>query len=386
MTSNSKNPAPDAAMPNLYGHRATFIEQGETNFTYGAAELRNLASKEILSDEDRKVFEAIVTSIETEGKLPFDWSPQEHFYLRNHGEPALISYLIYRYKFIVFPQKRIVSDFPIHLLIEPSSACNLRCVMCFQVDKDFTRKPYIGLMDLGLSKNLIDQAAEGGTRALSFSSRGEPMMNKNFCDMLRYASEKKTFLDLKINSNATWLNEENCHAILSSDLSVIVISNDAYNEALYKEIRVRGNFDKVVKNVRRLYELREKEYPNSKLEIRISGVKIRDDQNENDFHSFWAEHSDTVVFVKMHQRWDTYNNPVHPEKTYPCVFLWNRLYVWNDGTCNPCDEDYKSMLSVGNAKEMTLREIWQGEKMNALRRDHQKGSRCDHMPCDRCGV
>jgi radical SAM protein with 4Fe4S-binding SPASM domain len=386
MTSNTNTPEPDALKPNLFGHKATFLGYEETSFTYSPGELRNLASKLILGDEDQEVFETIVTNIETKGKLPFDWSPQEHLYLRNHGEAALVDYLIYRYKFIVFPQKHIVSDFPIHLLIEPSSACNLRCVMCFQVDKDFTRKPYMGLMDFGFFKNIIDQAAEGGTRAISFSSRGEPMMNKNFRSMLRYASEKKTFLDLKINSNATWLDEETCHEILSSNLSVIVISNDAYNETLYSEIRVRGNFNKVVGNVRRLYELREKQYPDSKLEIRISGVKIRDDQNENDFRSFWEEHSDTVVFVKMHQRWDTYNNPVHPEKTYPCVFLWNRLYVWNDGTCNPCDEDYKSKLHVGNAKEMTLRQIWHGEKMIALRNDHLQGNRCNRMPCDRCGV
>lgn len=386
MTIDTKNPTADTVAPNLFGHRATFLGQQDEPFLYTASELRALAENETFNDEDSKVFEAIAQSMETQGKLPFDWSPHEQVYLRNHDQDRLVAYLIYRYKFIVFPQKHIVSDFPIHLLIEPSSACNLRCVMCFQTDKDFTRKPYMGMMDFGLFKDVVDQATEGGTRALSLSSRGEPMMNRNFCEMVRYASDKKAFLDLKINSNATWLDDETCHEILSSDVNVIVISNDAYNEELYKEIRVRGDFDRVVGNVRRLYEMREKQYPNSKLEIRISGVKVREDQIEEDFRSFWIEISDTVVFVKMHQRWDTYNNPPHPEKTYPCVFLWNRLFVWNDGMCNPCDEDYKSKLGVGSAKEMRLRDIWHGEKMTALRRDHLQGSRCNHMPCDRCGV
>lgn len=371
---------------NYFGHEATFLGQGETGFPIGISELRKMAQAHRLTTEDQKIMDAVLAFLEKENTLPFDWSPQEQFFLERHGKEKIVPYLIYRYKFFEFPKQRIVSDFPVHLLIEPSSACNLRCVMCFQTDSTFTKKPYMGMMDFGLYKDIIDQAVEGGTRAISLSSRGEPMMNKRFVDMLQYASEKKAFMDLKVNSNCTWLDEETCHGILSSDATVLVISIDAHTEQMYKEIRVRGDFERVVSNVRRLFDIRTRQYPDSGLEIRISGVKIRDDQDEDGFRNFWSEISDNVVYVRMQARWDTYNNEPHPEKNYPCPFLWNRLYIWYDGTCNPCDEDYKSKLSVGNLKEKSLKEIWYSPAMAELRDRHLNGARKDIMPCDRCGI
>ena len=39
--------------------------------------------------------------------------------------------------------------FTSYLLVEPVSTCNLRCPFCFQSDKSFTKKPYMGVMDFG---------------------------------------------------------------------------------------------------------------------------------------------------------------------------------------------------------------------------------------------
>ena len=40
---------------------------------------------------------------------------------------------------------KIITDFPLYLLIEPTSICNLRCVMCFQTDKSFgAEKKFMG--------------------------------------------------------------------------------------------------------------------------------------------------------------------------------------------------------------------------------------------------
>ena len=153
------------------------------------------------------------------------------------------------------------------------------------------------------------------------------MMNKRFIDMLSYASDKKTFFDLKVNSNATFLDEKSCHGILSSDCNVMVISIDSCTEQQYREIRVRGKFDRVLANVRRLFDIRKRQYPNSGLEIRISGVKVREDQDEKKFLEFWSEISDNVVMVPMQTRWDTYNNNKHPEKITP-VFFFGTAYTY----------------------------------------------------------
>ena len=110
------------------------------------------------------------------------------------------------------------------------------------------------------------------------------------------------------------------------------------------------------------------------------------EQNQDDFFNFWNKKVDTVSFVKVQNRWDTYNNPINKEKNNPCDFLWEKIYVWWDGTTNPCDEDYMSVLSPGNASTMTIKELWNGEKLNSLRKLHLNNGRVTKNPCDRCNV
>ena len=109
-----------------------------------------------------------------------------------------------------FPKEKKIYDFPIYLLIEPVSACNLRCVMCFQIDESFTSDSgFMGNMDLNLFKKTIDEAVEGGTKAITLASRGEPTLHPHLGEMLEYCKGK--FFELKINTNATLLNEKLIH-------------------------------------------------------------------------------------------------------------------------------------------------------------------------------
>ena len=145
---------------------------------------------------------------------------------------------------------------------------------------------------------------------------------------------KFVFFDIKINTNATKISEQGCHELLSSNINVITLSIDAHEKELYESIRVRANFDEVKANVERLHKIRAMHYPDSKAEIRISGVQFKPEQDEISFRKFWSDYSDTVVFVRALERWNTYENPVQNDRSTPCLFLWERLLVCFDGTCS----------------------------------------------------
>ena len=53
-----------------------------------------------------------------------------------------------------------------------------------------TGVPITGLIDTKFAKNLIDQAAKGGTKSIKFNWRGEPALHKGLEDLIQYA--KKT--------------------------------------------------------------------------------------------------------------------------------------------------------------------------------------------------
>ena len=312
-------------------------------------------------------------------------TPQENLFLNLHSYELWAPYLIYRYKFKKFPEQRIVTDFPIYLLIEPVSACNLRCIMCFQIDESFTsNNNFMGNMDIDFFKKIIDEAAEGGTKAITLASRGEPTLHPKLGEMLEYCSGK--FFELKINTNGIILKDKLIHQILKSGVTDMVFSIDSYTKKDYESIRIQGVFETALNNIKRFKEIKEKFYPNSKCATRVSGVRVDKKQDPNAFNDFWKEYVDHVVIVEMENRWDTYNNPKEIAGTCACDYLWERMYVWYDGLCNPCDVDYKSELQVGSIKENSIKDIWTGEKYQKLRKLHLDGNRNSCYPCDRCPI
>ena len=370
----------------VWGHSATFLGNDLPTFPLTFDEVCKLGNNEPFPKDEQRYQNMFLKEFEEHEVLPFTWTPQEQLYWEHHGTTNLLNYLVYRYKIKVLPQRRILTDFPIHILVEPASGCNLRCIMCFQSDASFRTKEYMGFMTISLFKEIVDQAAAGGAGALSIGSRGEPMMNRDLPEMLDYANRAGKFFDLKINTNAHFLDENMAHGILKANVNVLVISIDSDNSADYREIRVRGDFDRVVGNLRKFLEIKNEHYPNSNIEVRAAGVKVNSTQNDDSFSKFWSQYCDTVAFVDCQPRWDTYNNEVSSNNENPCGFLWERMYVWWDGTTNPCDEDYKSRLSPGNLKNNTIKKIWLGEKFTDLRNAHLSQRRGTYIPCDRCGV
>ena len=339
-----------------------------------------------LDSEDKKIVRKIVFQMESTGSLPSWWSEQESSYLSKiSSKEKSIKYVIFRYKFRTFPIDRVSTNFPLYVLLEPVSACNLRCPFCFQTDPDFTRKPYAGIMDMSLFKRVIDECEENGTGAITLASRGEPTLHPKFTEMLDYAANK--FFELKINSNGTRLTDEICHSIFKNGVNDVVLSIDTEQKELFEKLRLNANFDEVVENVKNLYRIRNQYYPGSQTAIRISGVYCGPEQDNQKFADFWGQWADEITIAEVEERWDTYKNPVQPDFSTPCQNVWERFYVWWDGICNPCDVDYKSELSPGQLNDKnSIKEIWNSKIYKLLRLNHANGMRTGCYPCDRCGV
>ena len=295
-------------------------------------------------------------------------------------------YLIFRYKFHLTGSKKINLGYPPYLLIEPVATCNLRCPFCFQTDPTFTRKPYMGVIDFEFFKKIIDEADEIGVGAVTLASRGEPTLHKKLSDMVEYIKNKENIFEIKINTNGSFLSENLCHKILKNDVNQVVISADHYEKKDYERLRLGANFEKIVSNVDMLFDIRKKFYPNCITEIRISGVDNEKNLDRKKFHEFWIKRSDHVTACFPMERWDTYNNKIHPDINSPCELLFDRMYIWWDGKVNPCDADYKSYLSFGNYNENSIKDLWNNSLIQKVRNDHLAGMRQKHNPCNKCGA
>jgi len=255
----------------------------------------------------------------------------------------------------------------------------------FSTDKSFTKKPFMGVMEFDLFKKIVDEADELGVGAVTLASRGEPTLHKKLKEMLKYLNQKQNIFEIKLNTNGSFLSEDLCHEIFRSEINQVVISADHYEKGMYEELRKNSNFEKIVKNVDMLFEIRN-QYPNSLTEIRISGVDYYKSTNKEEFYNFWIKRSDHVSITNPLERWDTYNNALHEDINDPCENLWDRMYIWFDGKVNPCDADYKSYLSFGTFKDYSIKNLWNNKAINKLRYEHLSNERKRVDPCNKCGV
>ena len=342
--------------------------------------LSNQPSKGYFSEVVKKAVHQIL--MDQNDPNAFKLYPHTYNEISKISDEQLPRYLFYRYRYEIFPDEKIVDDFPPCLQVEITSVCNYRCVFCYQTDPELTKKEngHMGNMTLDLFKKVIDEA-NGKCEAITLASRGEPLVCKEFVEMLKYMNGK--FLASKVNTNASLLTEEKCHGILATDLQTLVFSADAAEEPLYSQLRIGGSLENILKKIRMFNDIKRKHYPASKLITRVSGVKVNHLQNINDMDEFWGELVDEVAFVKYNPWENTYDRPLNHEER-PCSDLWRRTFIWWDGRMNPCDVDYRSHLCVGNIKQSSIGELWLSNSYNELRKKHLERQRQAAFPCNRC--
>ncbi len=300
------------------------------------------------------------------------------------NENQILRYLSYRFKYEIYPKIKKIDKYPPYLQIEPSSICNYRCVFCFETDKSFTNKKngHMGKMSYELFKEIIDQI-HGKIEFISLASRGEPLANPDIPKMLTYCNNK--FLNLKINTNASLLDEKKIHSILQGGVKTLVFSADAAEEKLYSELRVNGNLKKVLKNIENFQKIKNSQYPKSSIITRVSGVKFNDKQDFSTMIKLWNGLVDQVAFVDYNPWENTYEKKPN-NLNEPCSDLWRRMFIWWDGKVNPCDVDYKSNLCLDNIKNSSVSAIWKSEKYEQYRKNHLNKMRCKMTPCKSCTV
>lgn len=331
-----------------------------------------------------KALENLFSEVPEKDNLRFALTANVASEIATLDDIELARYIVHRYRYEMYPQLQVLDDYPPCLQIEPSSICNYRCVFCFQTDKFFTRKSngFMGYMTLDTFKHAIDQAV-GNIEFISLASRGEPLICPTIEDMLAYTRGK--FFNLKMNTNAFFLDERKAHSILQSGIKTLVFSIDAAEEPLYSQLRVNGNLEKVLANIKRFQAIRHTQYPDSPIITRVSGVMIGDRQEMGSMQKRWGDLVDQVAFVK-YNHWENVYNAAPTGINNLCSDLWRRMFVWWDGKVNPCDVDYRSTLSVGNIAEENISGLWRSAGYERLREFHVCGNRSDLTICTQCTV
>ena len=296
-----------------------------------------------------------------------------------------LRFLLYRMRWNYAARMDYVGRFPVNIDIEPTEACNLKCVMCPQSFEEF---PETKMIDVGLAKRVIDEAAANGTYSVKFTWRGEPGLHKGLVEMVRYCKEKG-IPEVQFTTNGTPYNETKARELVAAGLDRIIFSMDGASAETVETIRVGINYARTVDNIKMFHRLR-KESGGVKPFIRLQMVRMKKNAHEVDqFIEQWKDIADDIRISDVTNRGQGGQLGVGDQIVAGrarCPQPWQRMVVSSNGEVVPCCADWRKDWVIGDAKTQSLKEIWRGPKMEQMRQIQRDLKLDDHAPCSKCFV
>ena len=169
-----------------------------------------------------------------------------------------------------------MTELPRFIQIEPVGQCNLRCRMCpIQFRDEGAPGQPRAFMDFEVYTRLIDQFPQA--EELQLQGLGEPLLHPRFFDIVRHAAERG--IRVSTNTNMTVMSEAGAEQCVRSGLRILHVSLDGASAATYQAIRLRARFERVLRNLRRLMQARER-LDSAWPEVRLVAVVMRRNLDE----------------------------------------------------------------------------------------------------------
>jgi len=305
-----------------------------------------------------------------------------------------LPYLVYRAKWNIAPRLMWVTTFPTHLDIESTNMCNLRCVMCPHgfPDEEYQRefRKSLGIMRPELFKKIIQEGVAKGLKSIKLNWRGEPLMAKSFViDALKYAKEKGV-LEVSLNTNGLLLDSGTSKSLILGGIDRVIFSIDGFTKNTYEKIRIGGNFETLVDNIKSFISIRNSLGVKTPF-VRVQMVKMDENAGEvNDFIRMWRNTVDSISFQDYTNRGESgqrlADNSSHSGRL-PCPQIWQRMVVAYDGQIIMCCRDVDSRNVLGRLDYDSGKGIeyfWKGENLTRIRELHKKRALSRVEACATC--
>lgn len=297
---------------------------------------------------------------------------------------------------------------PLSLFVEPTNRCNFRCAPCVHGSEN-TRNDLKPLrhMDLGLYKKIIRELQEWeGPRLklLRLALLGEPLINPEFCEMVRIAKEAKVAERVDTFSNGSLLTDEIGAKLIEYRLDAVRFSIYAAENRRHQEVtKTTCSVEKIYRNIKRFREMRDAQRKKTPY-IFVKMFDTYSLENERFFERYQGI-ADEIGLEKVHNATRYCGNDLvkmyyqdrkkeqQANREYAdglnkdriaCSRPFMAMVINNSGDCLMCTHDPAKGTRIGNAFESTLHELWCGENMFQFRKMLLENRKRENRICANC--
>jgi hypothetical protein len=246
--------------------------------------------------------------------------------------------------------------------IESTNLCNAKCVFCPR-DEMHRRQ---GVMDIDLFKKIVDECAALGITHVRVHNYGEPFLDKQLVEKVRYAKQRG-IAEVGMISNGSLISEDIARGMIEAGLDAINISVDAAGKDVFERTRLNLDYDTVIGNIRTLVRLRQ-ELGKKRPRLILSFVRQDNSADEQAFIREWGAIADKIHITDLHNWAGTLHE--RSNVRYPCYRLWQTFTVLWDGRVSLCCADYDGRNVLGDLRTSTIAAVWNSPAYRAVRRQH----------------
>lgn len=271
---------------------------------------------------------------------------------------------------------------PRFIYVEPTNVCNYKCPKCPQ-SEGLKRPPAV--MSIELFKELIAQLKPHRPR-ITLHHSGEPLLNPHLFEMIKTARE--TGIMTAVFTNASLLDKDDFRIVVEGP-DALIFSVDSADAASYSRLHGGAQWEKVKNNIEEFFRKISSSSPVKYVQL----LAVINDQSQEEIaalKNFIAKFPFDSVVIKNAFAW-----PQGKTKTalsfppdymvFPCAHPWLSSAVLADGSVAPCCLDAHGFYRVGNIAERNFMDLFNGEKMNELRKHLLHPDTTPPIPlCDSC--
>lgn len=279
-----------------------------------------------------------------------------------------------------------------------TNACNLACKFCANSQKE--RK--VHHMPWELFKSITKEVKDAGVQEVGvfylgesflYEPGGEWKLHEAIAWLKGYLNIPRVFL----TTNGVLATKTLVEAVMMAKLDSLKFSFNFANEEQAKEYCGRNVYRTIIKNIRDAKVARDEVFRvlGHWCGLYASSMKYNEEQVDNmrealrevegciDEH-YWIPFCNQGGVksgqTKIKGNIGRLGNVVEP---LPCWSLFTSAHITDDGDVTVCCFDHNNNLVIGNLFEDKFMDIWNGEKIQELRRKHLNRD-VSGTPCDNC--
>ena len=278
----------------------------------------------------------------------------------------------------------LIPSFPKEILIDISSLCNHTCNFC--ANPQMVSKMHASS---DLVYKVLKEAKKEGSEAVGLYATGEPFLNKELENFVKYAKQIK-YKYVFVTTNGAAATPKRMKTAIDNGLDSIKFSIHGGTKETYKKIHGKDDFDRVIANLKSIDSYRKEN--NKNIKVYVSMVETFDNTSEKEILKKIVEkYIDGWDLKKMFNSCGTMpennligeieaNNIRGRGHSGVCFQPFGSFTVTAEGLLSGCVLDYHKALIIGDCNKKSLKELWESKVYQDWRQRHlenkTKGSIC----------